>query len=80
MKKYNTQFINYSEASPHYIEIFVNLKRTVRIKATTEKKAIERALKKEERRTWDKLGYEFVDCDYNVVDYNKFNNFRKGRD
>ncbi len=43
-KKYNTQFINYSEASPHYIEIFVNLKRTVRIKATTEKQAIERAL------------------------------------
>jgi len=76
-KKYNTQFINYSEASPHYIEIFVNLKRTVRIKATTEKQAIERALKKEERKTWDKLGYEYVDCDYNIGNEKDYKSYRE---
>jgi hypothetical protein len=77
MKKYNTQFIKYSEASPHYIEVFVNLKRTVRIKATTEKKAIERALKKEETKTWSNLGYKFVDCDYNIGNEKDYKSYRE---
>lgn len=77
-KKYDTEFMNYNNANSYYIEVFVNVKRVVRIKGITEKQAIRRTLKKEQNRSWNK--YEFVDCDYNVVDYNKFNNFRKGRD
>lgn len=77
-KKYDTQFMNYNNAKSYYIEVFVNVKRVIRIKGITEKQAIRRTLKKEQNRSWNK--YEFVDCDYNVVDYNKFNNFRKGRD
>ena len=37
-KKYNTQFINYSEASPHYIEIFVNLKELLELKQLQKNK------------------------------------------
>jgi len=77
-KKYDTEFMNYNNAKSYYIEVFVNVKRVIRIKGITEKQAILRTLKKEQNRSWNK--YEFVDCDYNVVDYNKFNNFRKGRD
>ena len=77
-KKYDTEFMNYNNANSYYIEVFVNVKRVIRIKGITEKQAIRRTLKKEQNRSWNK--YEFVDCDYNVVDYNKFNNFRKGRD
>tara|TARA_R100000908_G_C3627981_1_gene70238 strand:+ start:181 stop:420 length:240 start_codon:yes stop_codon:yes gene_type:complete len=77
-KKYDTEFMNYNNAKSYYIEVFVNVKRVIRIKGITEKQAICRTLKKEQNRSWNK--YEFVDCDYNVVDYNKFNNFRKGRD
>tara|TARA_R100000995_G_C3458266_1_gene111720 strand:+ start:533 stop:781 length:249 start_codon:yes stop_codon:yes gene_type:complete len=75
-KKYDTEFMNYNNAKSYYIEVFVNVKRVIRIKGITEKQAILRTLKKEQNRSWNK--YEFVDCDYNVVDYNKFNNFRKG--
>ena len=75
-KKYDTEFMNYNNAKSYYIEVFVNVKRVIRIKGITEKQAIRRTLKKEQNRSWNK--YEFVDCDYNVVDYNKFNNFRKG--
>jgi len=67
-KKYDTQYINYKNADSYYIEIFTNVRRVIKIEATTEKQAINRALKKEETRSWNSLGYKFVDCDYNIVE------------
>ena len=67
-KRYDTEFINYKNADSYYIEIFTNVRRVIKIEATTEKQAIDRALKKEERRLWNNLGYKFIDCDYNIVE------------
>ena len=47
-KKYETEFINYNNAESHYIELFTNVKRTIKVEATTEKQAIERSLYREE--------------------------------
>jgi len=76
-KKYDTEYINYSEASSHYIEVFVNIKRTVKVEATTEQQAIEKALKKEEKRTWSNFGYKFVDCDYNIGNEKDYKSYRE---
>ena len=46
-KRYDTEFINYKNADSYYIEIFTNVRRVIKIEATTEKQAIDRALKKE---------------------------------
>ena len=73
-KKYDTEFMDYNNANTYYVETFVNIKRIVKIKGITEKQAIRRTLKREQDRTWK--NYEFVDCDYNVVEYNEF---KKGR-
>jgi ribosome biogenesis protein Tsr3 len=74
--KYKTQLIKYSEASPHYIEVFVNIKRVVKVESITQQDAIERALRKEERKLWRNIGYEFVDCDYNTVKRVDFERFK----
>tara|TARA_R100000231_G_scaffold114500_1_gene85101 strand:+ start:182 stop:421 length:240 start_codon:yes stop_codon:yes gene_type:complete len=76
-KKYDTEFMDYNNANTYYVETFVNIKRIVKIKGITEKQAVLRSLKREQDRSWK--NYEFVDCDYNVVDYNEFKKFKKGR-
>ena len=81
-KKYDTEFINYKNADSYYIEIFTNVRRVIKVEATTEEQAVNRALKKEERKLWCSLGYKFIDCDYNIVDEKDFkthkqNNKRK---
>ena len=58
----------------YYVEMFVNVKRVIKIKGITEKQAVLRSLKREQERTWN--NYEFVDSDYNVVDKDVFNRFR----
>ncbi len=73
-RKYDTEFIDYNNANTYYIEMLVNVKRVIKIKAITEKQAVLRALKKEQEKSWN--NYEFVDSDYNVVDKNAFNRFR----
>ena len=73
-RKYDTEFIDYNNANTYYIEMLVNVKRVIKIKAITEKQAVLRALKKEQEKSWN--NYEFVDSDYNVVDKDVFNRFR----
>ena len=50
--KYKTQLMKYTDASSHYVEVFINVKRIVKIESITEEEAIERALSKEERKLW----------------------------
>ena len=77
-KKYDTQFINYKNAESHYIEVYTNIKRIIKIEATTEKQAITRALKKEENKnSWKNLGYVFVDSDYNIVEEQDYETYRQ---
>ena len=76
-KKYDTQHMNYNNADSYYIEIFTNVRRVIKIEATTEKQAIDRALKKEERRLWNNLGYKFIDCDYNIVEEKEYETHRQ---
>jgi len=77
-KKYDTQFINYKNADSHYIEVYTNIKRIIKVEATTEKDAIKRVLKKEENKnSWKNLGYVFVDCDYNIVKEKDYETYRQ---
>ena len=76
-KKYDTEFINYKNADSYYIEIYTNVRRVIKIEATTEKQAIDRALKKEERKLWCNLGYKFIDCDYNIVEEKDYETHRQ---
>jgi hypothetical protein len=77
-KKYDTQYINYKNAESHYIEVYTNIKRIIKVEATTEKQAIARALKKEENKnSWKNLGYVFVDSDYNIVKEKDYEAYRQ---
>ena len=73
-KKYDTEFMDYNNADTFYVEMFVNVKRVIKIKGITEKQAVLRSLRREQERIWN--NYEFVDSDYNVVDKDVFNRFR----
>ena len=72
-KKYKTEFMDYNNADTFYVEMFVNVKRVIKIKAITEEQAVLRALKREQDRAWK--DYEFVDCDYNTVSKKEFDHF-----
>jgi hypothetical protein len=77
-KKYDTEFINYNNAESHYIELFTNVKRIIKVEAITEKQAIKRALDREENKnSWENLGYVFVDCDYNIVKEKDYETYRQ---
>ena len=76
-KRYDTEFINYKNADSYYIEIFTNVRRVIKVEATTEKQAIDRALKKEERKLWCNHGYKFIDCDYNIVEEKDYETHRQ---
>tara|TARA_R110000772_G_scaffold231184_2_gene341881 strand:- start:624 stop:884 length:261 start_codon:yes stop_codon:yes gene_type:complete len=59
---------SYQNTQAYTIETYVNVKRVIKIQAFNEDHAIKRALAKEEDRVvWKNLGYEFVDCDCDVV-------------
>jgi len=73
---YKTQLMNYSKADSYYIEVFTNIKRIIKIEAITEEEAIEKALKREERRKTRNC-YTFVDCDYNVVEEKEYEAYKQ---
>ena len=50
-KKYDTEFMDYNNANTYYIEMFVNVKRVIKIKGITEKQAVLRSLRREQERT-----------------------------
>ena len=71
----------YASAKPYYIEVYVNVKRTVKVNYFNEEKACERALVKEEdSNRWTNAGYEFVDCDFNIVEEKDYINYRRRTD
>ena len=53
-----------------------NVKRVIKLEARTEEEAIEKALKREERRKTRNC-YEFVDCDYNIVEKKEYEAYRQ---
>ena len=68
--------MDYTQADSYYIEVYTNVKRVIKIEAIDEKQAIEKALKREERRKTRNC-YEFVDCDYNVVEEKDYEAYRQ---
>jgi len=74
--KYDTQYMNYNEADSYYIEVYTNVKRVIKLEARTEEEAIKKALKREERRKTRNC-YEFVDCDYNIVEKKEYEAYRQ---
>ena len=65
--------MDYNNADTFYVEMFVNVKRVIKIKGITEKQAVLRALKREQDRAWK--NYELVDCGYNTVSKKEFDHF-----
>jgi len=74
--KYDTQYMNYTEADSYYIEVYTNVKRVIKLEARNEEEAIKKALKREERRKTRNC-YEFVDCDYNIVEKKEYEAYRQ---
>jgi len=76
-KKHNALLPNsYNNTDEYYIETYINIKRIIKIQAFNEDHAIKRALAKEEDRTmWTNMGYEFFDCDCDIVDYKGYKVF-----
>ena len=70
------RYMNYNQADSYYIEVFVNIKKTIKIEAIDEEQAIDKALKREERRTTRNF-YTFVDCDYNVVEKKDYEAYKQ---
>ena len=68
--------MDYTQADSYYIEVFTNIKRIIKIEAITEEEAIEKALKREERRKTRNC-YTFVDCDYNVVEEKEYEAYKQ---
>ena len=59
----------------------VNIKRVVKVNAFNEERASQRALIKEEVSSrWASAGYEFVDCDFNIVEEKDYTSFRRRTD
>jgi len=75
-RKYDTQFMNYNQADSYYIEVYTNVKRVIKLEALNEKQAIQKALKREEKRRTRNC-YLFVDCDYNVVEEKDYEAYRQ---
>ena len=73
---YRTQLMNYNKADSYYIEVVTNVKRVIKVEAITEEEAIEKALKREERRKTRNC-YIFVDCDYNMVEEKDYEAYRQ---
>ena len=60
---------NYTKVDPHYIVLYTNVRKVVRVNAVNEETAIERALAREiDKNTWKHMGYEYIDTDYDIVE------------
>jgi len=71
----------YANTDTYYIETYINIKRVIKINALSEERAGERALAKEEdSNRWTNVGYEWVDCDFNIVEEKDFINYRRKTD
>jgi len=71
----------YTNCDAYYIETYVNIKRVVKVNAFNEERASQRALIKEEVSSrWASAGYEFVDCDFNIVEEKDYTSFRRRTD
>ena len=71
----------YANCDAYYIETYVNIKRVVKVNAFNEERASQRALIKEEDSSrWASAGYEFVDCDFNIVEEKDYTSFRRRTD
>ena len=72
-----SKLTKYNVSDYHYVEVFVNVRRIIRVKSLTQEDAFDRASYKEERKLWKNGGYEFVDCDYNTSNKQDFDAFRE---
>tara|TARA_R110002110_G_scaffold222688_1_gene436585 strand:- start:11 stop:343 length:333 start_codon:yes stop_codon:yes gene_type:complete len=71
----------YANCDAYYIETYVNIKRVVKVNAFDEERAGQRALTKEEVSCrWASAGYEFVDCDFNIVKEEDYTLYRRRTD
>ena len=71
----------YAHCDAYYIETYINIKRVIKINALSEERAGERALAKEEdSNRWTNAGYEWVDCDFNIVEEKDYINYRRKTD
>ena len=71
----------YANCDAYYIETYVNIKRIIKLNAFDEERAGQRALAKEEdSNRWTSAGYEFVDCDFNIVKEEDYILYRKKTD
>ena len=71
----------YANCDAYYIETYVNIKRIIKLNAFDEERAGQRALTKEEVSCrWASAGYEFVDCDFNIVEEKDYISFRRRTD
>jgi len=71
----------YANCDAYYIEMYINIKRVVRLNARDEERAGQRALTREEVSSrWNNAGYEFVDCDFNIVEEKDYINYRRRTD
>jgi len=68
--------MDYTQADSYYIEVFVNVKKIIKIEAIDEQEAVDKALKREEQRTTRNF-YTFVDCDYNVVEKKDYEAYKQ---
>ena len=71
----------YANCDAYYIETYINIKRVVKVNAFNEERASQRALIKEEVSSrWNNAGYEFVDCDFNIVKEEDYISYRRRTD
>ena len=71
----------YANTDAYYIETYINIKRVIKLNALDEERAGQRALVKEEdSNRWTNAGYEFVDCDFNIVEEKDYINYRRKTD
>ena len=71
----------YANCDAHYIETYINIKRVIKLNAIDEEAAGQRALiKEEDSNRWTNAGYEFVDCDFNIVEEKDYINYRRRTD
>jgi len=71
----------YANCDAYYIETYINIKRVVKLNASDEERAGQRALTREEDSSrWNNAGYEFVDCDFNIVEEKDYINYRRRTD
>ena len=62
----------YANCDAYYIETYINIKRVVKVNAFDEERA--------SQSRWASAGYEFVDCDFNIVKEEDYISYRRRTD